>query len=165
MRHRFLAGCCCDACCFSPAGAIGPRGHPRVRPGAREGAPSAEGHLSQMLSAIIRGPVLSPGFCQGAAGEPHIREVLTLILTILGNLSSPWKSPSCLSFLSGTPGTISSEGLSFHKRPKRPLMSSFLVCKIPDASKVLEGLKWEDGKILWVNYLLKYYPVCSFLDE
>lgn len=100
--------------CFSPAGPLAPEAILGFTL-SQGRSPSAEGHLSQMLSAIILGPVLFPGFCWWAA-EPHMRGADSSLP--FWEISSPWKSPSCLSFLSGTPGTISSEGLSFHKSQK-----------------------------------------------
>ena len=92
MDHGFLDGCCCDACCFSPAGAIGPRSHPQVHSGTREGGPLAEGHLFPRCCPLSSLGLFSP---QASVEEQYVNPTLQRCwpssFTILGNLSFPWK--------------------------------------------------------------------------
>lgn len=147
-----LAGSCWAACCRP----IGPSSCPQ---GSR---------LQARLCPPYRGPAF-PGAPVAALGVPLLPQLLSgsrvwaLISEGLSDrhlftpsleISPPLLSHHLiLSFLSVTSHIISVEGLSFHERQKKPLTSSFLLCKIP------ECLKWEDGKMPRVNYSVNYYPL------
>lgn len=167
VEAMVLAGYCCNVCCYSPTGAISPSSHPQC-PGILErlGSPVSRSNLPRCPLQLSLGSLFFFRLLPRSSVWPECQKDSDFYLLSSLRKSLPYLEVTGFSFFPlWNTGIISSEGLSFHKRQKRPLTSSFLLCKTPEASKILECLKWEGGKILRVNYLLKYYPVCSFLNK
>lgn len=167
VEAMVLAAYCRNVCCYSPTGAISPSSHPQC-PGilGRLRSPVCSSNLPRCPLQLSLGSLFFSRLLPRSSVWPkHQRDSDFYLLSPLGK-SLPYLEATSFSFFPlWNTGIISSEGLSFHKDRKGLWHQVFCCAKPPEASKIFECLKWEGGKILKVNYLLKYYPVCSFWNE